>query len=138
MAVNEKACEEYTTKFCEAVGGDQTPSCGAMKSISELMPPAACQAGLQDIAYTTAQLAEMGKRCTELMDKLCADLGPETKTCGMVKQMTPQFPPERCKQMLDQYPQVLAELQAEEEKSKPLTAELQTKIAASDAPSFGP
>ncbi len=132
------ACDEYATKFCEAVGGEQNPSCVSMTSLKLLLPPAACQAGLKDLEYTKTQVAEMGKKCTELMDKLCADLGPETKTCGMVKQMTPSFPPERCVTMLGQYDKVLAELKAEEEKNKPLSAEMQAKIAAKDAPSFGP
>lgn len=133
-----KACEEYSTKFCEAVGGEQQQSCVSMKGLSTLLPPAACQAGLKDLDYTKAQVAEMGKKCTELMEKLCADLGSETKTCEMVKQMTPQFPPERCVMMLGQYDKVLAELKAEEAKNKPLSAEMQAKIAAKDAPSFGP
>lgn len=137
-AADPKACEEYSTKFCETVGGDQNPSCVAFKSVSPLLPPAACQAGLKDLEFTKTQVAEMGKKCTELMEKLCGDLGTESKTCEMVKEMTPKFPPERCVTMLGQYPQVLAELKAEEQKNKPLSAEMQTKIAASDAPGFGP
>ncbi len=135
---DSKACDEYSTKFCEAVGGEQTPNCASMKGVSKLLPPAACAAGLKDLEYTKTQVAELGKKCTELMDKLCADLGQETKTCAMVKDMTPKFPADRCITMLEQYPQVLAELKAEEEKNKPLSAEMQAKIAAKDAPSFGP
>ena len=63
-AADPKACEEYSTKFCETVGGDQNPSCVAFKSVSPLLPPAACQAGLKDLEFTKTQVAEMGKKCT--------------------------------------------------------------------------
>ena len=40
--------------------------------------------------------------------------------------------------MMDNYPKVLAQLERMEAMNKPLSKELQDKLAASDAPSFGP
>lgn len=131
-----EACKKYNEKFCEVVG-EKSPSCQAMGSVSSLMPPKACQAGLDDLDFTKKQVAEMGKKCTELMDKLCADLGEDTQTCAMVRERTPQFPPEQCQAMMGQYDKVLGELKAQEAMNKPLSAELAKKIATG-APAFGP
>ena len=53
----------------------------------------------------------MRKVCDDLVAKLCADIGAETKTCGMVTEKTKAFPVERCEQMMEKYPEVLAQLQ---------------------------
>lgn len=131
------ACEKYQKSFCEAAG-EQSQACQSMGVVSGLMPPAACEAGLKDLEYTKKQVAEMGKKCKELETRLCNDLGPDTSTCKMVRERTPMFPPEQCVGMLAQYDKVLAELKAEEEKNKPLTAELRAKIEGTDAASWGP
>ena len=132
------ACDKYKTSFCEAAGGDQSQACQSMSVVSALMPPAACEAGLKDLEYTKKQVAEMGKKCKELEDKLCTDLGEDTATCKMVRERTKMFPPEQCVAMLGQYDKVIAELKAEEEKNKPLSEELRSAIAAKDAASWGP
>lgn len=131
------ACADYSAKFCEVTGAN-AQSCQALKSLNDLLPPKACEEGAKDLEFTKTAVAELGKKCDELMNKLCKDLGEDTKTCEMVRQSTPQFPPERCSMMLGSYDQVLAELKQQEEMNKPLTAEKQALIAGSDAPSFGP
>ena len=136
-AADDKACATYGEKFCEATGA-QSPSCQAIKMVSGLMSPKACQAGLEDIAFTKEQVANLGKKCTELMEKLCKDLGEETQTCGMVRKMTPSIPGEQCGQMMAEYDKVLAELKAQEEMNKPLSAEKQAKLLANNPPAFGP
>ena len=135
---DDKACEEYATKFCETTGGDQSPSCQSIRTVSGLMTPEACKAGLSNMDYTKTAFADLGKKCTELMDRLCKDLGEETETCKMVRQTTPNFPAERCGMMLGQYDDVLKELKQQEDRNKPLDEAKQAAIAASDAPSFGP
>ena len=57
------------------------------------MPPAACKAGAADVAYSVTKFAEARKVCDELQSKLCTAIGPETKSCEMVKKQTPNFPP---------------------------------------------
>ena len=136
-AADEEACSKYREKFCEATGA-QSQACASIKTIAGLLPPAACQAGLDDIAYTKAQLEELDKKCEELVSKLCSDLGEESESCKMVRQVTPKFPPERCQTMLSQYDDVLAELKAKEAQNKPLPKEKADEIAGDDAPSFGP
>ena len=132
------SCKQYSEQFCQVAGGDQSQTCQAMKVVSDLMAPAACAAGLANIEYTKTALAGQRKKCDELVAKLCKDLGEETQSCAMVKQMTPQFPPERCTQMLGQYDAVLADLKRREDANKPLTEDKLAAITASDAPSFGP
>lgn len=131
------ACTGYAEKLCAEAGND-SPTCASLKTTLELLPPAACAAGMTDLAFTKAKLGEKGKKCEELVTKLCADLGPETDTCAMVKTQTKSFPPERCAMMLDKYGDVVAELKQMEAKNKPLAPEQIAATTAPDAPSFGP
>ncbi len=131
------ACTSYATKLC-AEAGDASPTCAAIKQTLELLPPAACAAGVGDLAFTKAKLGDARKKCDELTAKLCADIGPDTATCTMVKTQTKAFPPERCTMMLDKYPEVVADLKKMEARNKPLPPEQFAAAAAADAPSFGP
>jgi protein-disulfide isomerase len=56
----------------------------------------------------------------------------------MVREKTPSFPAERCKEMLGHYQEVIAELQSAELEHAPISADLAQRQAAGDAPSFGP
>ncbi len=131
-----KACEEYATKVCAAAGEGAT--CQAVKQTVELLSPAACSAALSDVEATLAKLKDKRAVCDQLVTKLCADLGAETESCNLVKAKTPEFPPERCAQMMERYADVLADLKRREQANKPLDAEKQALIAAGEAPSFGP
>ena len=135
-AAPEDACQQYAAKLCTELG-EQTPACKAAQDTTNLMPAAACWAGMNDMTVTKEKIAALGAKCTELIEKLCADLGPETQTCGMVREKTKQFPPDRCVQMLGQYKQVLAELQRMEAQNKPLSPEVAAELAAGDVASFG-
>jgi protein-disulfide isomerase len=73
-----------------------------------------------------------------LTERLCKDIGPDTDSCRMVREQTPQFPAEQCKDITSNYAQVLDELKQNEAKNQPLAPETQAKIAAVGAPSFGP
>ncbi|MEL6180262.1 MAG: thioredoxin domain-containing protein [Myxococcota bacterium] len=129
-------CKDYSDKVCKEVG-DSSSTCGAFRQAAALMAPSACTAGLTDFAFTSKAIADMGKLCTQLVDKLCKDIGPETQSCDMVKKVTKTFPPDRCQMMMANYSEVLAELKAEEERNKPLDDEKREAIAAKDAPFFG-
>jgi protein-disulfide isomerase len=133
-----KACTDYATKLCEEMGAE-SPTCTSTKQTLELLPPAACSAGLADLAFTKGKLSEARSKCHELSSKLCKDLGDGTETCSMVKTQTKSFPPERCSMMLEKYAEVLADLQRMEAKNKPLPPEQLASIAGGeDVPSFGP
>jgi protein-disulfide isomerase len=82
--------------------------------------------------------ASASSACDELIKKLCTELGPETETCALVKERTPQFTADRCLAMLDQYDEVIAELKAMEKRNAPLSAADAAKQRAGDGPSFGP
>ncbi len=127
-------CATYAEKLCEKAGPS---TCQAIKMAVDIMPAKACEAGLADLDHSFAQIEEMKKLCTELGDKLCADLGTETQTCGMVKSKLPQMAPEQCKQMLGQYANVLADLKKQEAANKPLSAEDQKAVASGTDATFG-
>jgi len=131
-----EACQEYIDKLCEKVG-KQAPTCTDMTKAAEFFSPATCTAAKRDIKFTTDKLAEKRQKCDELVTKLCGELGKTSETCKMVETHTKNFPPERCKMMLDRYPEVLADLKKMEESNKPLAAEKQAELAK-DAPSVGP
>jgi protein-disulfide isomerase len=132
-----EACAKYTEKLCEAAGKD-SPKCQDLTKTLKLLPPAACSAGMADVAFTKQKLAEAGKSCQELIDKLCKEIGEETQTCSMVKEQTVKFPPDRCDMMLSRFDEVAADLKRMEAKNKPLPDDVYAKMLEGDLPSFGP
>ncbi len=130
-------CGEYAASLCKVVG-DQSFTCKSIKDVTDLMPPSACKAGMSDVSFTKTRYEEKRKVCTDLVDKLCKDIGPETKTCGMVRDQTKNFPPERCEMFMKNYAQVLEDLKARESENKPLTKEQQEMIGGDSPASFGP
>jgi protein-disulfide isomerase len=130
-------CDEYAQKICE-VTSDTSPTCQSMKTLSEIIPEAACKAGMTNIEYTKTKIKEMRKSCDELSNKLCTDIGPATETCTMVKTQVAKLPPERCQDMLKQYPRVVEDLKRREESNKPLTPEKLKAITDGATNVFGP
>ena len=130
-------CQQYAEKVCAETGGDTSAACGSFKSAAELMPPEACTAGIAGMAVTKTKLAQMRKVCDELAAKLCKDVD-EPKACEMVKQQTANFPAAQCKGMMADYGKVLEQVKRIADANKPLPAEKLAKIAADDAPAFGP
>jgi len=130
-------CGGWVKKVCEKAG-ESSQSCREAKSVSELLPPAACKAASSQASYAVGKIEEKRKDCDKLVSKLCGELGQETETCKMVQNQTKSFPPERCSMMLGRYADVLAELKKMEAANKPLDPAKQQAIAAADAPSFGP
>jgi protein-disulfide isomerase len=132
-----ESCAKYSAELCTQAG-EESPTCDAVKTTTALMPPAACAAGLADIDFAVKRIQDEMKVCTELMEKLCKDLGEETQTCKMVQDQTSKFPPEQCVSMMENYPAVLADLTQMEARNKPLAADAVAAIAAGPAPDFGP
>lgn len=131
------ACGEYATKLC-AKAGNESPTCQAVKTSTELMPEAACTAAVKNIDYSLKKIGEKGKACDELVSKLCKEFGEKTEICTMVTTQTKNFPPERCTTMLGQLPQIIAELKQMDQANKPLSPEQQALITAGQVPAFGP
>lgn len=130
-------CGGWVKKICDKAG-ESSQSCREAKSVSELLPPAACKTASSQASYAVGKIEEKRKDCDKLVSKLCGELGPETETCKMVQTQTKNFPPERCGMMLGRYADVLAELKKMESANKPLDPAKQQAMAAPDAPSFGP
>jgi protein-disulfide isomerase len=123
--------------LCDKTGSDKE-GCGSIATAIELLPPKSCEQALREPEYIQTRVLEQKATCTELMDKLCADLGAESGACAMVRDQAPKFDGKRCRVMLDQYGDVLADLRQMDLDSKPLSPEDQQAIAATDAPAFGP
>lgn len=136
-ATTEGPCAEYASTVC-GEAGERSDTCSAVRRVAELMPGAACRAALGDTTRMRTGIAEAAKACNDLMSRLCAELGEETPTCAMVREQTPRFSPEQCRQMLDNYPAVYKELQCREMQAKPLAPEALAKLGAGTALSFGP
>jgi protein-disulfide isomerase len=133
-----KACAQYAEKLCAEMG-PESPTCASTKSTLDMLPPAACAKGLTDIAFTKTKLGDARKSCDELSTKLCKDVGDTTETCNMVKTQTKNFPPDRCKMMMEKYADVLADLKKMEMRNAPLAPEKFASIAkGTNLPSFGP
>jgi protein-disulfide isomerase len=136
-AADAAACEAYSKSLC-GLAGEQSETCNSIKSVvGGLLPAAACEAGAKDLDFTKGKLEGLKAVCTTLVEKVCKDLGETTKTCEMVKNQTPTFPPDRCKQLMDNYDQVIADLRRMEERNKPLSDELKSEMVAGSPASAG-
>jgi protein-disulfide isomerase len=131
------SCGQYAAKLC-STAGEQSSTCQSVKTTAELLPEAACAAGLKDVDYSLKKLGQRRKPCDDLVSKLCGDLGPKSKTCAMVTEKTKEFPSEQCENMQQHYAEVLAELRKMETVNKPLDADAQAALVNGNGPSFGP
>src|SRR5450432_526588 len=130
-------CQKYAAAICEKAG-KESETCQALNTSLDIISPAACTVGLQDIGYSLKKLGEAGKSCEDLVGKLCAAVGPTSETCNMVKTQAKTFPASRCKGMLDHLPEIVADLKKMEAANQPLSAEVAASIANSKGPAFGP
>src|SRR6187549_972135 len=64
-------CQKYAAALCEKAG-KESESCTALTASAEILSPAACTAGLKDIAYSLKKLGDANKPCEDLVGKLCA------------------------------------------------------------------
>jgi len=136
-AVPAGPCQKYATALCEKAG-KESEVCQGLTASADILSPAACTAGLKDIAYSIKKLGDANKSCEDLVGKLCAAVGPTTETCNMVKTQTKTFPASRCKSMLEHIPEITVDLKKMEAANKPLDPEIAASIAKGKVPSFGP
>lgn len=131
------ACDDFVAQLC-ARSGEKSQLCASGKTLGKVLPASACAAAAKEFPQIEKQIDRDRKPCSELIERLCKELGPDTDTCRMVREQTPQFPREQCQELAANFDQVLAELKQQEAQNQPLSAEKQAKIAAPGAPSFGP
>jgi hypothetical protein len=103
-------CGQWEQKICADTGGERSAACQQAKGASELLTPGTCETALAAMPATLEKIKAGRVTCDNLVTKLCNDLPKDSSACSMVKERTPSFPAERCKGMLDQYDQVLAQL----------------------------
>jgi hypothetical protein len=84
--------------------------CQAIRTATQAMSPKACAAGLGDLGASRARLAELRRPCDEVVARVCDAVGEQSPGCEMARAQTPQFPPERCREMGEHLPDVVAEL----------------------------
>lgn len=130
------SCAHWSAEVCKQTE-EGSELCSAVKTTAELLSPAACQAALADRDYAAKELAARKQRCPELATRLCHDLGEKSRGCKTAREGTRQFTPERCVEMLGQYPKVLDELQ-QQAKAGQLSPELTARLSAGDPPAVGP
>ena len=130
-------CQKYATALCDKAG-KESESCQQLTAVSDILSPAACTAGMKDIAYSIKKLGDANKSCTDLVTTLCAAIGPTSETCTMVKTQTKSFPASRCKQMMEHIPEITADLKKMEAANQPLAPDVAATIAKGNGPSFGP
>jgi protein-disulfide isomerase len=130
-------CGSLTDKLCGELGKESS-GCEAAKVTIELLSDGACTAGLKDFETTKNKLKKQGKKCDELVEKLCAGVGPDTDSCKLVKEKTREMPPTECASMLDHTDEVIKELKQQEKANLPLDAAAQSKLTVGDVPAFGP
>lgn len=132
-----EGCKAYGDRLCVELG-DGSETCNAARTITDLLPAAACAAGMAEIDFTVAKIKQLRQVCTTLVERLCADLGEATETCAMVRRETPSFPPERCSELLQNFDAVIADLRRMEARNQPLDADKIAKLNAGPVASFGP
>jgi protein-disulfide isomerase len=130
-------CEAYVTAVCGKAGQDSS-HCHSMRDLQNVLPAQACVAGLSNMVFTEQKIAIEMKPCTDIANRLCKDIGPDTESCKMVRLRTPGFASAQCVAMDKDYASVLGELQKNEDKLKPLSPEKQALIVANTNTYFGP
>ena len=103
-------CGQWQEKICGETGGERSAACQQAKAATELLTPGTCETALTTMPATIEKIKAGRATCDNLVTKLCNDLPKDSAACAMVKERTPSFPSDRCKGMLDQYDQVLAQL----------------------------
>jgi protein-disulfide isomerase len=131
------ACEEWSSEICKRAG-ETSEGCARAKDAASVLPGVACTTAKADLEGTVARLKAAHASCDTLATKLCADLGEKSRMCATVRERTPGFPADRCKQMLDHYDAVLADLRDTVEDDAPISADLARRHASGEAPAFGP
>lgn len=112
-------CGAWEKKICTS-SGEQSAACMQAKGATGLMTSGTCEVALESVPATLAKVKAERVPCDTLVSKLCKEVSPDSKGCALVKEKTPLFPVERCKEMLENFDQVLAEIKRIDETPMPM------------------
>jgi len=136
--VSATSCADFAERVC-AEASHVSPICKSLKKSLELWTPEACAVALENVSTTLQKVAEKRKPCIELTDKLCAELGPNSKACSTIQSSAKGYTGERCAAMLSRYSDVRDDLKREDVAAQPgPTPEQLNKLASSASLAFGP
>jgi protein-disulfide isomerase len=130
-------CSKWADEVCTGAGA-QSEGCAQAKGAAELLTEKACSEALNHLPMTMEKLKNARSSCDELVVKICNDIGKETETCKMVTETTKRFPPKQCKDMLQNFGEVMTELRQLEKQNGPIEPAIVAAQRAGDAPGFGP
>src|SRR5690606_35944400 len=85
-------CKDWETALCSKFSQNSHP-CVQAQAASALLSGSACEQALKTMDAKVSEIEAARAPCTNLMEKLCGELGGESQACGLVKSQTPSFPP---------------------------------------------
>jgi protein-disulfide isomerase len=131
-----EACSAWLEFVCNRVDPQDTLCLTVQEGISVLTEEA-CAVAYAQRAFTEAQLAKRKLQCGVFADKVCADMPGETRFCKTVRERVVKYTPNFCVDMLNSYPETLAQLRKQLIADR-LSPERAAQLYAGDPPSFGP
>jgi len=123
----------WLSSVCAIACGGQSPQPTTTQPLRTSTPADDSADGTQ-----LPELAQGVTRCQQLMTRLCADLGPTTETCELVRTRTAELEEGSCDAMTQHYSEVIADLRAYEARNQPLTPENFARMIAGATTTHGP
>jgi protein-disulfide isomerase len=130
-------CAGWEDAICLETGPSST-LCTATSMVAEFLPAAACRAALTDLPATRDRLRELRGPCDDLVGRACAALGPQSQSCAVMRTQAPEMSPDKCRDLLAHFDDVLEQLRCFEASGEPLAADQRAALLAGDPPAFGP
>lgn len=96
--------------------GELAYECTHARAASALLSDSACGQAQETVLTKLDAMKAERAPCSELTNKLCADLGPEGKGCELARAKEPTFSIDACQGMARRYPRVLAQITERQEK----------------------
>jgi protein-disulfide isomerase len=131
------ACEQFTNRLCAELGA-KTEACVSLRSVREWFPEKACDVALADIDSALTRVRGLREDCIALTKKICAELGESSAVCEEVKRDLPEVPVGQCRMLLSHYPELVAQLRARDQRSRPLSTEAWSSLIGGTPAAIGP
>jgi len=109
-------CKVWADTICEGMGELAYECTEARAAASTLLSDSACTQAQENVRAKIDALKSERVQCSELTNKLCAELGPDGKGCEFVRAKEPAFSLKECQDMTQDYKQVLARVMERQEK----------------------
>jgi protein-disulfide isomerase len=130
-------CALLEQRLC-VMAGDKSQVCTAAKQLAGLMNESSCGSNLQQFGALQEKHTQKRKPCTELTLQVCEKTGADSKSCATVEEQVQSVEASECVKLIRRVDSVIENLQRQELATSPLGVEQQARIAAGEAPSFGP